>query len=109
MYEDEFVAATASGASTAVDKQDALRQEAKKLMKELFGKLDALSHFHYAPKPVIEEMQVRSDVPALAMEEIAPQVCCCALLACAKLGILSLLNLCCAMLVTHQATTAHSW
>jgi len=74
IYEEEFVAATASGASTAVDKQDIVRQEAKNLMKELFGKLDALSHFHYAPKPVIEEMQVRADVPALAMEEVAPQV-----------------------------------
>lgn len=74
IYEEEFVAATVSGASTAVDKQDAVRQEAKNLMKELFGKLDALSHFHYAPKPVIEEMQVRADVPALAMEEVAPQV-----------------------------------
>ena len=75
MYEEEYVAATASGASTAVDKQDAVRQEAKNLLKELFGKLDALSHFQYAPKPIIEEMQVRSDVPALAMEEVAPQVC----------------------------------
>ena len=25
-------------------------------------------------EPIIEEMQVRSDVPALAMEEVAPQV-----------------------------------
>ena len=74
IYEEEFVAATVSGASTAVDKQDAVRQEAKNLMKDLFGKLGALSHFHYAPKPVIEEMQVRADVPALAMEEVAPQV-----------------------------------
>lgn len=74
LYEEEFVAATTAGASTAVDKQDAVRQEARVLMKDLFGKLDALSHFHYAPKPVIEEMQVRSDVPALAMEEVVPQV-----------------------------------
>ncbi|DBA80599.1 TPA: hypothetical protein ACH3X1_007858 [Trebouxia sp. C0004] len=74
IYEEEFVAATVGGASTAVDKQDAVRQEAKNLLRELFGKLDALSHFHYAPKPVIEEMQVRADVPALAMEEVAPQV-----------------------------------
>lgn len=79
LYEEEFVTATTAGASTAVDKQDAVRQEAKNLMKELFGKLDALSHFHYAPKPVIEEMQVRADVPALAMEEVAPQVGCTAL------------------------------
>lgn len=75
------MAATTAGASTAVDKQDAVRQEARILMKDLFGKLDALSHFHYAPKPIIEEMQVRADVPALAMEEVAPQVSCgCAVL-----------------------------
>ena len=114
IYEEEFVAATVSGASTAVDKQNAVRQEAKNLMKELFGKLDALSHFHYAPKPVIEEMQVRADVPALAMEEVAPQVgmlaiycvaaqayitcsaaLCCAVLCCA---VLCCAVLCCAAL-----------
>ena len=84
LYEEEFVAATTAGASTAVDKHDAVRLEARTLMKELFGKLDALSHFQYAPKPVIEEMQVRADVPALAMEEVAPQVRC-AVLRCAVL------------------------
>lgn len=82
LYEEEFVAATTAGASTAVDKHDAVRREARVLMKELFGKLDALSHFQYAPKPVIEEMQVRADVPALAMEEVAPQVRCIPLVLC---------------------------
>ncbi len=45
------------------------------LQQELFAKLDALSHFHFAPKPVVEDMAVRAEVPALAMEEVAPQVC----------------------------------
>ena len=116
IYEEEFVVATASGASTAVDKQDAVRQEAKNLMKELFGRLDALSHFHYAPKPVIEEMQVRADVPALAMEEVAPQVgmlamcclaaeahiTCCAVLCCA---VLCCAVLCCAVLCNSWQIT----
>ena len=38
----------------------------------LCGKLDALSHFHYAPKPVLEELAVRSDIAAVLMEEAAP-------------------------------------
>ena len=45
------------------------------LLKSLFARLDALSHFHYAPKPIIEDMRVRAEVPALAMEDVAPQVC----------------------------------
>lgn len=52
-----------------------IRAEARALTRELFAKLDALSHFQYAPKPVIEDLAVRADLPALAMEEVAPQVC----------------------------------
>lgn len=47
-------------------------QEAKQLFGELCGKLDALSHFHFAPKPVVEELVVKAEVPALAMEEALP-------------------------------------
>ena len=64
----------AATGSAAEDKDDKFRVEAKLLLKGLFAKLDALSHFHYAPKPVIGEVRVQKDVPALAMEEVAPQV-----------------------------------
>ncbi|KAK0599191.1 hypothetical protein LWI29_003094 [Acer saccharum] len=41
------------------------------LFKKLCLKLDALSHFHFTPKPVIEDMSIQMNVPTLAMEEIA--------------------------------------
>ena len=67
------MAAATAGAATS-DRDEKVRAEARALAKLLFAKLDALSHFHYAPKPVLEELSVRADVPALAMEEVAPQV-----------------------------------
>ncbi|KAK9823286.1 hypothetical protein WJX72_001624 [[Myrmecia] bisecta] len=72
LYEEEFVQKTTG--SVAEDKDERVRAEARALMKALSAKLDALSHFHYAPKPVVEDMTVKADVPALAMEEVAPMV-----------------------------------
>ncbi|KAG5039574.1 hypothetical protein JHK85_012050 [Glycine max] len=52
--------------------KDEQKNEASMLFKRLCLKLDALSHFNFAPKPVIEDMSIQANVPALAMEEIAP-------------------------------------
>ena len=46
--------------------------EARALFKALTTKLDALSHFHFAPKPVMEELTVQVDAPALEAEEVTP-------------------------------------
>ena len=46
--------------------------QARGLFRALTSKLDALSHFHFAPKPVMEEMSVKVDAPALQIEEVAP-------------------------------------
>ncbi|KAH7440693.1 hypothetical protein KP509_03G006200 [Ceratopteris richardii] len=70
VYEDEFMQKT--GLTPVSSAADGLRKEAIQLFKALCVKLDALSHFHFTPKPVIEDMAVRQDVPALAMEEVAP-------------------------------------
>jgi len=46
--------------------------EVHALFMALTTKLDALSHFHFAPKPVTEELTVKVDAPALEAEEVAP-------------------------------------
>lgn len=71
IYEAEFMQ-TSGLAPISVSPADIIRKEATNLFKSLCVRLDALSHFHFTPKPVIEDMAVHLDVPALAMEEVAP-------------------------------------
>lgn len=71
IYEEEYVQKT-SLASAPLAFSDVQKKEATMLFKKLCLKLDALSHFHFAPKPVIDDMTIQANVPALAMEEIAP-------------------------------------
>jgi U3 small nucleolar ribonucleoprotein component len=49
-----------------------MQTEAQELFKELCGKLDALSHFHYTPKAAVMEAHVKTTAPALSMEEATP-------------------------------------
>ncbi|KAF3642260.1 hypothetical protein FXO38_21180 [Capsicum annuum] len=71
IYEDEYVQKTGL-VSTALSFSDEQKKEASILFKKLCLKLDALSHFHFTPKPVIEDVSIQANVPALAMEEVAP-------------------------------------
>ncbi|KAG8388571.1 hypothetical protein BUALT_Bualt02G0139200 [Buddleja alternifolia] len=71
LYEDDYAQKTGL-VSTALSFSDEQKKEASMLFKKLCVKLDALSHFHFTPKPVIEDMSIQANVPALAMEEIAP-------------------------------------
>ncbi|XP_030939252.1 U3 small nucleolar ribonucleoprotein protein MPP10 isoform X2 [Quercus lobata] len=69
VYEEEYVQQTNLN-SAPLSFKDEQKKEASMLFKKLCLKLDALSHFHFAPKPVIEDMSIQANVPALAMEEV---------------------------------------
>uniref|UniRef100_A0A7S0WTX1 U3 small nucleolar ribonucleoprotein protein MPP10 n=1 Tax=Pyramimonas obovata TaxID=1411642 RepID=A0A7S0WTX1_9CHLO len=71
LYEEEFLQARA-GPSQADEEETELQAEARALFKALCVRLDALSHFQFAPKPHVEELNIKSDVPALTIEEVAP-------------------------------------
>ncbi|XP_047048189.1 U3 small nucleolar ribonucleoprotein protein MPP10-like [Lolium rigidum] len=71
LYADDY-AQKAGLAPATLSISDEQKKEANDLFKRICLKLDALSHFHFAPKPVIEDMSIQANVPALAMEEVAP-------------------------------------
>ncbi|XP_073509007.1 U3 small nucleolar ribonucleoprotein protein MPP10 [Phyllobates terribilis] len=69
IYEQEYVKLNQKKKE---EEEDPKHVEIQKLMDSLFLKLDALSNFHFTPKPVVPEIKVVSHLPAISMEEVAP-------------------------------------
>ncbi|KAF9578196.1 U3 snoRNP protein [Lunasporangiospora selenospora] len=75
LYEEEYVRETSSTGPVKSEKEAALdkkHEEITQLWQDLCQKLDSLSNWHYAPKPVKAELTVVTNAPAISMEEAIP-------------------------------------
>uniref|UniRef100_A0A8C4I2D1 U3 small nucleolar ribonucleoprotein protein MPP10 n=1 Tax=Dicentrarchus labrax TaxID=13489 RepID=A0A8C4I2D1_DICLA len=68
IYEQEYLKQN----QQKTEEENPSHVEIQKLMDTLFLKLDALSNFHFTPKPPVPEVKVVSNLPSIAMEEVAP-------------------------------------
>ncbi|CAJ1049787.1 U3 small nucleolar ribonucleoprotein protein MPP10 [Xyrichtys novacula] len=69
IYEQEYLKQTQQKTE---EEENPAHLEIQKLMDTLFLKLDALSNFHFTPKPPVPEVKVVSNLPTITMEEVAP-------------------------------------
>ena len=72
VYEQEFLKQTAATSNILRTEEQTMEDEIKVMMKEVFGKLDALSNFRYTPKPFKYEPIVIKNVPVVSVEEVIP-------------------------------------
>ncbi|KAF0043119.1 hypothetical protein F2P81_004456 [Scophthalmus maximus] len=69
IYEQEYLK---QNKKKTEEEENPAHVEIQKLMDTLFLKLDALSNFHFTPKPPVPEVKVVSNLPSITMEEVAP-------------------------------------
>ncbi|XP_071098708.1 U3 small nucleolar ribonucleoprotein protein MPP10-like [Haliotis cracherodii] len=71
VYEQEFLKQQKEEKEER-EEEDPKHENIRKSMRSLFLKLDALSNFHYTPKEARPELRIVSNIPTIAMEEVAP-------------------------------------
>jgi U3 small nucleolar RNA-associated protein MPP10 len=76
LYEREYLKKTTGYDADKVEKEteeEKVKNEMRMLFANVCSKLDALSNYHFAPRPVADEAEAKtSATPAVAMEEVLP-------------------------------------
>lgn len=76
LYEREYLKKAVGYDKDAVEKEseeEKAKSEMRMLFANLCSKLDALSNYHFTPRPVADEANIKtSETPAIAMEEVLP-------------------------------------
>eukprot|EP00977_Amphora_coffeiformis_P002177 scaffold425_cov175-Amphora_coffeaeformis.AAC.36 len=76
LYEREYTKKALGYDADAAEKEteeEKAKNEIKSLFASLCSKLDALSNYHFAPRPIADEAEIRPlTKPAIAMEEVLP-------------------------------------
>ena len=76
LYEREYLKKAVGYDVDTVEKEteeEKAKSEMKALFATLCSRLDALSNYHFAPRPITDEAEVRTVTkPAIAMEEVIP-------------------------------------
>lgn len=68
VYAQEFLKMKQGEQEVASPEQDQI----KEAMGQLFKKLDALSNYHFMPRPAQAELKLVNNLPTISVEEVAP-------------------------------------
>ncbi|KAK3869913.1 hypothetical protein Pcinc_024808 [Petrolisthes cinctipes] len=72
IYEEEYVKQQEAKKSEEGEEELPEHIEIRERMDSLFSKLDALANFHYTPSVPKTEVKIRSNLPAITLEEATP-------------------------------------